>query len=721
MRNKVLPAASALACVMMAAVIAPLHAQTPAQDSPDNTTATATGAGPVRMFTGQDLFGLAMASDPQISPDGSTIIYTRRQNDVMSDRALSTLWAIDVASGVQTPFAGRHGSAFGARWSPDGSRVAYIATEGGSAQLWVQWVDSGAAVKLTGLASSPSSITWSPDGETIAYSMFVNDKPPSLGSAPANRPQGAVWAPPLDITDLLNFRADGAGELSPGYRKLFTVPATGGTARQVTFGASHDGGALSWSGDGETLYFSANRNPDWQTDPLESEIWALDLGTLEATPLTDRKGPDGTPRVSPDGEMIAYTGFDDQGRAYENTQLYVMDADGSDPRSLTRDWDYSVAAFQWDADARALYVQYDVRGQTRIARIALDGSVRDVATGVSGAGFDRPYTGGSFSVSRNDVIAFTGGTAQRPPEVKVSARSGARYLTDLNPNLRTDKDLGDVREISVASSHDGLEVQGWLTLPPGYEEGERVPLILEIHGGPFAAYGPHFASDNQLYAAAGYAVLSANPRGSTSYGAAFAQTIDKAYPSYDYDDLMSIVDRAIALGIADPDALFVTGGSGGGVLTSWIVGKTNRFKAAATQKPVINWTTQALTADGTGYFGLYWIGSRPWEDPQKYWAQSPLSLVGNVETPTLVVVGDEDYRTPVGEAQQYYSALRLRGVPSTFIRVPGASHAFTNRPSQSAAKASAILAWFERYAQGWTRPGTGSETGADTGPDTGGQ
>ena len=219
MRNKVLPAASALACVTMAAVIAPLHAQTPAQDptqdtaqgSTQDTTATATGAGPVRTFTGQDLFGLAMASDPQISPDGSTIIYTRRQNDVMSDRALSTLWAIDVASGVQTPFAGRHGSAFGARWSPDGSRVAYIATEGGSAQLWVQWVDSGAAVKLTGLASSPSSITWSPDGETIAYSMFVNDKPPSLGSAPTNRPQGAAWAPPLDITDLLNFRADGAG------------------------------------------------------------------------------------------------------------------------------------------------------------------------------------------------------------------------------------------------------------------------------------------------------------------------------------------------------------------------------------------------------------------------------------------------------------------------------------------------------------------------------
>lgn len=657
--------------------------------------------GPNRTFTGQDLFDLAMASDPQISPDGETIIYTRRQNDIMTDRAMSTLWKIDVESGEQVPFA--------ARWSPDGDRVAYVATEGGSAQLWVKWVASGEAVKLTGLPNSPSSITWSPDGTTLAYSMFVDEAAPKLGSAPSGRPEGAQWAAPLDITDLVNFRADGAGELTPGYQKIFTISATGGAPRQVTFGPSHDGGALSWAPDGSTLYFSANRNDDWQTVPLEAEVWALDMESLELTALTDRKGPDFAPQISPNGRVIAYAGFDDEGKAYENTELYLMDADGSNRRILTGDWDFSVDGFEWDADSRGIYVQYDVRGETRVARIGLNGQVRDVVAGLSGAGFDRPYTGGSFSVADDDTIAFTGGTDQRPPEVKVATGGEARYLTDLNATLRATKDLGELREITVASSHDGLEVQGWITLPPGYEEGTRVPLILEIHGGPFAAYGPHFATDNQLYAAAGYAVLSANPRGSTSYGEAFAQTIDKAYPSRDYDDLISIVDQAIALGIADPDQLYVTGGSGGGVLTSWIVGKTNRFKAAATQKPVINWTTQALTADGTGYFGLYWIGSRPWEDPQKYWEQSPLSLVGNVETPTLVVVGDEDYRTPVSEAQQYYSALQLRGVPTAFIRVPGASHAFTNRPSQSAAKASAILAWFERYEDGWEREGEEEE------------
>jgi dipeptidyl aminopeptidase/acylaminoacyl peptidase len=225
-----------------------------------------------------------------------------------------------------------------------------------------------------------------------------------------------------------------------------------------------------------------------------------------------------------------------------------------------------------------------------------------------------------------------------------------------------------------------------------------VPLILEIHGGPFAAYGPHFATDNQLYAAAGYAVLSANPRGSTSYGEEFANLIHHAYPGNDYDDLMSIVDATIAQGVADPERLFVTGGSGGGVLTAWIVGKTNRFRAAATQKPVIDWSSFALTADSPAYFSRYWFGAYPWEDPESYWRRSPLSLVGNVQTPTLVVVGSEDFRTPVSESEQYYTALQLRGVPTALVKVPGASHGgLASRPSQSGAKAAAILAWFERY------------------------
>lgn len=684
----------------------------PEAGAPAAMSASAAGSarkGPERRLTGADLFDLSIAADPQISPDGRHIAYVRRANDIMSDRAVSSIWLIDTQTGEETPVAGRQGGAFSPRWSPDGKRLAFASTEGGSAQLWVRWMNGGEAVRLTGLPTSPSSIAWSPDGRSIAYTMLVKDEGPKFGAAPANKPEGAKWAEPLEIRDLLTYRADGEGYVEPGFEKIFLVPATGGSPRQLTFGPYHDTGPVSWSRDGRTLYFSANRRADWENDPVESEVYALDVTGGQVTQLTDRNGPDASPLVSPDGRLIAYVGFDDAGRAYENNSLYVMNRDGSGRRNLTENWDFSADAILWDGGSGGIYAQYDDHGETRVARIGLDGSVRDVAKGLSGGGLDRPYSGGSFSVSAAGAIAFTGGTPTRPAEVQLARGGSARMLTDLNRSLREVKALGEVRKITVASSHDGKPIEGWLTLPPGYTEGKRVPLILEIHGGPFAAYGPHFSTDNQLYAAAGYAVLSANPRGSTSYGEAFANEIDKAYPGNDYFDLISIVDRAVELGVADPDALFVTGGSGGGVLTSWIVGKTKRFKAAVTQKPVINWTTQALTADGPAFFGRYWLGAMPWEKPELFWARSPLSLVGNVETPTLVVVGAEDYRTPVSESEQYYTALRLRGVPTALVKVPGASHGgIAARPSQSAAKASAILAWFEKYKKGWTRPASGT-------------
>jgi dipeptidyl aminopeptidase/acylaminoacyl peptidase len=272
-----------------------------------------------------------------------------------------------------------------------------------------------------------------------------------------------------------------------------------------------------------------------------------------------------------------------------------------------------------------------------------------------------------------------------------------KRLTNLNENL-SGKVMAQVQKLRVLSSVDGRPIDTWMVTPPDFNPTNKYPMILEIHGGPFAAYGPSFSTDDQLYAAAGYVVVYANPRGSTSYGEEFANLIDKAYPGHDYDDLMSAVDAAIATGHVDPDNLFVTGGSGGGVLTAWTVGKTNRFRAAATQKPVIDWASFALTSDGASYYSPYWFAKKPWEDPMGYWQRSPLSLVGNVKTPTLVVVGSEDYRTPDSEAEQYYEALQLRGIPTAFVKVPGASHGgIAARPSQAAAKASTILAWFDRY------------------------
>ncbi len=657
--------------------------------------------GPERLFTGRDLFSLEVASDPQISPDGRRIAYVRRSGDIMTDRMRPTLWLIDTASGGQVPIAAGPGNHSQPRWSPSGDRLAYVSSaEGGAAQLFVRWMASGETARITGLPSSPSRIAWSPDGRHIAYSMFVPAEGPRLGNAPP-RPEGAQWAAPLEVVNSVSYRVDGVGYLRPGFTQLFVVSAEGGAPRQLTFGSYNHGSEVSWAPDGRTLYFSGNRSPTWERDGRNSEVYALDIDSGAITALTNRDGPDGQPAVSPDGRTIAYVGFDDAGdRGYENAILYVMDRDGTNRRALTATLDRSVEAPVWAADGRGIYVAYEDRGTVSVARIGLDGSRRVVAEGLTGSGLDRPYAGGEYSVARDGTLAITLGSATRPSDIALVRGGTVRALTRLNADLLDRKALGQVRRIETPSSHDGRAIESWLTLPADYVEGRRYPLILEIHGGPFSAYGPNFATDNQLYAAAGYAVLSVNPRGSTSYGADFANLIHHDYPGNDYHDLMSAVDAAIAQGVADPDRLFVTGGSGGGVLTAWIVGQTNRFRAAATQKPVIDWSSFVLTADFPSFFARYWFGQYPWENQEAFWRRSPLSLVGNVQTPTLVVVGSEDYRTPVSESEQYYTALQLRGIPTALVKVPGVGHGFTARPSQSAAKASAILAWFERYRDG---------------------
>jgi dipeptidyl aminopeptidase/acylaminoacyl peptidase len=649
-------------------------------------------------FTGRDLFDLSAASDPQISPDGRQIAYVRRSNDIMSDRAVSSIWLIDVATGAQRPLI-TEGSASSPRWSPDGRRLAYVGAEGGAPQLFVRWMDSGASAKITGLPDSPSAISWSPTGRQIAYLMTVPDDGARLGKTP-DKPEGAKWADPLQVIDKVTYRADGAGYLKPGFDHIFVVDALGGAPRQLTYGAYNDGDP-EWSRDGRAIYFGGLRKPNWELIAQDGEIYRFDLDSGAVTALTSRNGPDFSPTVSPDGRWIAFLGHDDHKKGFEQDSIYVMPASGGAPRLVAAGLDRGVQQIAWGGDSGSIYASYEQEGSVTVSRIGLNGSVTPLTHSVGGGGLDRPYAGGGFSVARNGAIAFTTDSPGRPADVAVASNpNNLRRLTDLNATTLSAKAMGGVTTLNVRAP-DGGRVPTWVILPPGYKQDRPLPAILEIHGGPYASYGPHFSTDYQLYAAAGYAVIYTNPRGSTGYGQAFADGIEKTYPGSNFDDLMAAVDGAVAAGIADPNNLFVTGGSGGGILTAWIVGKTNRFKAAAAQKPVINWTSMALTSDGPNFFGPYWLGYMPWENADKSWARSPLSLIGNVTTPTLVVVGAEDYRTPVSEAEQYYTALKLKGVPTMFVKVPGASHGgIAARPSQSAAKASAIIAWFDRYRAG---------------------
>jgi dipeptidyl aminopeptidase/acylaminoacyl peptidase len=644
-----------------------------------------------------DVFQLEYADDVQISPDGNRVVYVRISHDIMTDRARRNLWIVNADGTNNRPLRSEARNFSSPRWSPDGTRLAYVSAADGSPQLYVRWMDSGQTALLTNLVEGPGAIAWSPDGKSIAFSQLVPLHKPPLATPP-EKPEGAQWAPPVKVIDSVVYRADGEGYLESGYQHVFIVSAEGGTPRQLTDGEFNDDGPLSFTPDSKRLVFSANRGPDWELDPQESEVFQVDIATQKLTQLTTRDGPDNSPVVSPDGRKIAYLGFDDRLQGYQVTHLYVMDIDGQNARLVTGDFDRDVTQPKWSANSREVYFSYDDRGVRKLGLTSLDGKSRTLAEGLGGTDLGRPYTSGEFSISRNGRVAFTYNSPARPSDVGIVAGGAQRPLTALNDDLLGNKTLGAVREITWKSSKDQRDIQGWVITPPDFDKSKKYPLILEIHGGPFAAYGPNYTTELQLFAAAGYIVLYANPRGSTSYGEAFGNLIHHAYPGDDYDDLMSGVDAIIAQGNVDANNLFVTGGSGGGVLTAWIVGKTDRFRAAVVAKPVINWSSFVLTADASNFFYKYWFGALPWEKPEEYWKRSPLSLVGNVKTPTMLLTGEADYRTPIEESEQYYQALKLRKVETVMVRIPEASHGgLVARPSNLIAKVDNILAWFEKH------------------------
>jgi dipeptidyl aminopeptidase/acylaminoacyl peptidase len=628
---------------------------------------------PNPLFTGADMFNLSYASDPQISPDGRRIAYVRMTADIMTDRYRPTLWLVDVATGRQEPLVAGSGAHRSPRWSPDGRRLAYVSTsEGPGAQLHVRWMDSGQTARITGLPDSPSAMAWSPDGRRLAYLMRVPGEGPSIGKAPP-KPEGANWAEPLQVIDRLQYRNDGSGMVKPGSDHLFVVDADGGAPQRLT---------------------SGNRSADWERQPRERELLAVDVATGTISELTRRRGPDTAPAVSPDGRTIAYLGFDENEQAYNQAGLYLVNRDGSGARRIAASLDRSIDSVEWAGNQ--LVIGFEDKGHYRVARLSMAGAVTPLQHDLAAPTVGRPYTGGDWSVAKDGTIAFTSGSSSRLTDVSVARGNSARRLTALNDLWLAGKRLGEVRPLDAVAP-DGTPVPGWILLPPGYQAGQKVPTILEIHGGPNTGYGPGFSTEYQQFAASGYAVLFPNVRGSTGYGEAFADAIEKTYPTPNETDLMASVDAAVAASIADPDNLFITGGSGGGLLTAWMTGHTQRFKAAAVQKPVINWSSQALVSDGAQIQGQYWMGGQPWEKPEAYWQRSPLSLAGKVKTPTLVVVGGDDLRTPNAEAEQWYTALRLQGVPAMLVKVPGAPHSLDQRPSQAAARVAAIIAWFDRY------------------------
>jgi len=647
-------------------------------------------------FRPTDVFDLEVSADPRISPEGDAVVYVRSGFDVMTDGRTTALWTVGADGSGHRPLTDGTDGVSSPRWSPSGDRIAYVASGEEGAQIWVRWMDTGQRSKLTSLTESPSGLAWSPDGDRIAFTMFVPGEREAFAPEMPSPPEGADWGPPIRVFDDIRYKADGRGFVEPGSRHVFVLPAEGGTPRRLTSG-DHDHGSPTWTADGEHLLVSANRRDDADRHPSDSEIWEIRVADGSMRALTDRYGPDGDAAVSPDGRRIAYTGYDEEHLGYQQSHLYVMNRDGSGKRQLLSDADRSFGDPVWAADGSGLFVQYQDEGRTKVGFVDMSGGLREVTDALGGLSLGRPYGSGSFTAAAGRV-AFTLGRSDSPADVAVVEEgSEPRPLTGLNRDLLAHRELGRVEEIWYESSHDGRRIQGWIVKPPGFDPSESYPLVLEIHGGPFSMYGPVFAAEIQLYAAAGYVVLYTNPRGSTSYGQEFGNLIHHAYPSQDYDDLMSGVDAVLERGYVDPDRLFVTGGSGGGVLSAWIVGKTDRFAAAVVQKPVINWYSWSLYAD-MSVSGLDdWFPGPPWENRDHYLDRSPISLVGNVTTPTMLLTGEQDERTPMPESEQFYGALQYRNVPSALVRIPDASHGIASKPSNLIAKVVHVLEWFDRH------------------------
>lgn len=661
----------------------------------DNTSSPSTSVNPLQY---EDTFNLEFVANPQFISD-DTVIYSRQSMDIMTNGRQSRLWQVNIKSGEHRPFIADDVSLSQATLSPNGNYIAYTKSVKGQAQLHLYYLDTRQSVRLTNLTETPRQITWSNDSKTLAFTLFDEAPQKPIFTGMPSKPKGADWSETATYIDATQYRGDGRGYLREGYDQIFVLPIEGGTPRKLTSGNFPSGGTLSFSNDNEWVYFATPHREDYALHPLVSDIYKVNIETLDIEQVTAIEGPEGRPSISPDGKYLAFTQLNDRKLSYQNSDLVVMELASGEVTRLTTSLDRSLGQFVWRQNSRGLVFSYLDNGETKLAAVNLNGDVKPLDIAIGGQAFGRPYTSGDFAISKKGDIVYTTASRTMPGDLALY-RKGKQdsVLTHLNDDALGHKTLAKVEDLTVISSYDEREIDAWVAYPPGFDATKTYPLILEIHGGPHAAYGPHFAMEIQLMAAKGYVVVWSNPRGSSSYGEDFGNLIHHNYPSNDFNDLMDVVDAVLAKGNIDTENLFITGGSGGGVLTAWSIGMTDRFAAAVVAKPVINWVSFALTADAYPYFSQYWMADKPWNIADKLWKRSPLSLVGNVTTPTMLLTGEADYRTPISESEQYYQALKLQGVDAAMVRIPGASHGIASRPSRLIQKVGNILAWFERYA-----------------------
>jgi len=634
--------------------------------------------------------------DAQISPDGSRIVYTREHVNKLEDKWDAETWVLH-GDGSQHRFLVK-GS--GARWSPDGKRLLYVAEgEPKGSQIFVRWVDvDGPATQITHVAETPRNIAWSPDGKSIAFSMFEPDQEKWTISLPAE-PKGAKWTPAPRVVGTLHYRQDRVGFLEDGYTHLFVVPADGGTPKALTsgkwsVGAGELRGAatIDWTPDSKSIVFDGIREGDADLKYQVSQLYVVDVASGAIRDLVTKPGSWGDPSVSPDGKLVAFTGYEPTGRTHTVSDLFVVPIGGGAIRKISGDYDRNPNNLQWAPDGTGVYFDAEDRGSRNVQFASMTGGVKSITTGTHVLTFD--------SVSKDLVAAGTSADFDHPQDiVRYSLKQPGQIakLTDVNGDVLAGKQLAKIEEVWYTSTGN-TKVQGWIVKPPAFDASKKYPLILEIHGGPFSMYNVAFNWMFENFAANNFVVLYTNPRGSTGYGSAFSNGIDHNYPGPDYDDLMAGVDTVVGKGYIDTSRMYVSGCSGGGVLSSWVIGHTDRFAAAAVRCPVIDWISMAGHTDIPLF--TYSFFKKPfWEDPSDWLAHSSVMSVGKVTTPTLLMTGVLDRRTPMPQTEEYYAALKVKGVPAKLLQFNEEYHGTGTKPSNYIRTQLYMMSWFNKYTR----------------------
>ena len=726
--------------------------------------AVTSNAAEKRSITEKDLFSFVWIGDAQISPDGSRVAFVRVTVNEKKEGYSTSIWSVSTAGNEASHrlTSGERDSS--PRWSPDGKYLVFtrVTEKDGkpeSPQLFMLSMAGGDAFPFTTLPKGAGDPRWSPDGKTIAFTSSTNpedlakqekkkrkeeelkqavaaEASPSASKDAEKEKQKPVEAAvkqaeseaeresDIHVVTRAVYRGDDEGYYDfKRPQHIWVVPAPRNAdekvqPKQLTTGRFDEGGTV-WSKDGSQIYFASLHNDEPYYERPKTELYSIPAGGGDATKLTTIDMDTGGFALSPDGKQIAFIASATQPiNSYSQPDLWVLDlVKDAKPRNITGgfDWDVGASVFGdqgsprggggnvpiWAADGKSIVENFAKEGQTNLGAF-------DVATGAM-----TEITKGNQAVVRfrgapdaSRLVYFLSTPTKIGDLFWLDRVSGeARQLTQSNDELFGQLNLTEPEEIRY-KSFDGKSVQAWLQKPPGFDPAKKYPLILNIHGGPHAAYGYIFEHEFQWMAAKGYVVLYPNPRGSTSYGQEFGNVIQFRYPGDDYKDLMLGVDEAIKRGYIDAKKLGVTGGSGGGLLTNWVVGHTDRFAAAVSQRDIASWTDWWYTADFT-LFQPTWFKAPPFQDPEDFKARSPITYINDVKTPSMFILGENDYRTPPGAGgEQMFRALKFRKIPTVMVKFPNESHELSRSggPWHRVERLQHIVGWFDKWLMGMAKP-----------------